>query len=119
MDDGNAHVDPPADGAGAVTYTLDLVTGMLTWSDSLHEMLGYDRSEPVNSVEWWSRHIHPNDAMGVNEVMDMLMYPWVREWVLDYRFQKADHAYASVHDRATIVRDQDGKALRLQGIIWQ
>lgn len=117
--DENRHVDPPADGAGVITYDLDLETGMLTWNDNLYNELGYDRSEPANTAEWLSHHIHPNDAMGVNEVMDMLMYPWVKEWTVYYRLQKADNSYVMVHDRATVVRNPDGKALRLQGVIWQ
>lgn len=118
MDDGNHHVDPPADGVGVISYDLDLATGVLTWSENLYDLYGYDRYEPVYTVEWWSHHVHPNDALGLNEIMDMLMYPWVKEWTMYYRFQKADNSYVMVHDRATVVRDRDGKALRLTGLIW-
>jgi PAS domain-containing protein len=119
MDDGNHHVDPPADGVGVVTYDLDLQTGVLTWSESLYQVFGYSHDEPVNTVEWWTHHIHPNDAMGVNEIMDMVMYPWVKEWMVYYRFEKSDHTYVMVHDRVHVVRDPDGRALRLTGTIWQ
>jgi PAS domain-containing protein len=119
LEDQQPRIEPPADGAGVITYELDVVSGELKWNDALYAVLGYDQSEPANTLEWWAHHVHPGDAMAVNEMMDMMMYPWVKEWTVDYRFEKADKSYAQVHDRAMITRDQDGKAVRLTGTIWQ
>lgn len=112
------HPEPPADGVGVIKYDLDLETGVLVWSNAMFTTMGYDKSEPVHTLEWWAHHIHPEDAMILNETMDMLMYPWVKEWTVEYRFEKADHSYVRVHDKAAVTRDQNGKAVRLTGSIW-
>ncbi len=106
------------DGQHAITYELDLDSGALTWNEGLFTVMGYDKLEPVNSQEWWANHIHPDDAMVLNQKMDMLMYPWVKEWLVDYRLQNAEHRYIQVHDRATVLRDETGKPIRLRGTIW-
>lgn len=113
------HIQPPTDGSGVITYDFDLASGKLNWSDALYTVFGYDKAEPVHTLEWWAHHIHPDDAMALNEVMDMLMYPWVKEWTVDYRFEKADNTYVKVHDRASVERDANGKAVRLTGTLWQ
>lgn len=111
--------EPPTDGTGVITYDLNLESGDLSWNEALYTVLGYDRSEPANTLEWWAHHVHPDDAMTLEEMMDRLMFPWVKEWTVDYRFEKSDHSYVQVHDRATVVRDDNGKAIRLTGTIWQ
>lgn len=117
MDD-KRDLQPPTDGAQLATYDFDLDSGVLVWGGGLFALFGFDRAMPVNSHAWWSSRIHPDDAMVLNETMDMLMYPWVKEWTVDYRFQKGDNSYVLVHDRATVVRDANGKATRLNGVLW-
>lgn len=118
MIDEKRHVDPPSDPSRTVTYEFDLTNGALVWGEGLYSLFGFDRAEPAGTHEWWANHVHPGDAMVLNETMDMLMYPWVKEWTVDYRFEKADNSYVMIHDRATVVRDDDGKALRLLGVMW-
>jgi PAS domain-containing protein len=113
------HLEPPTEEADRIIYEFNLDTGELRWSDSLRTLLGHDpAAEPTNTHEWWANHVHTGDAMALNEVLDMLMYPWVKEWTIDYRFEKADHSFVLVHDRATVTRDGNGKAVQLSGIIW-
>jgi PAS domain-containing protein len=112
------HPEPPADTSRIITYEFDLDSGELVWGDGLYTLFGYERTEPANTHEWWSNHIHQEDAMALNETMDALMYPWVKEWTVDYRFVKADHTYALVHDRATVIRNEQNKPVRLRGTIW-
>ena len=118
MLDDKRHLQPPADEAQIIAYDFDLTTGVLTWGEGLYAVFGFDRATQAGTHEWWTNRIHPDDAMVVNETMDMLMYPWVKEWTVDYRFEKGDNSYVPVHDRATVVRDENGKATRLSGIIW-
>lgn len=98
-----------------VTYELDLANGKLIWSDGLHTVYGYAQAEPADTHEWWSNHIHPDDAMILNEAMDNLMDPTINGWTVEYRFRAADNSYVLVRDSAKVIRDKSGTALQLEG----
>ena len=98
-----------------IAYNLNFETGELTWSDALYTACGYDHTEPAGTTEWWSEHIHPNDAMLLNQAMDKLLDPAVREWTVAYRFRRADNVYVPVQDHAIVVRNENGEAIRLTG----
>ena len=101
----------------SVLYQLDFETGSLVWSDELYTAYGFDRIERSNRIEWWTDHIHPDDAMILNAAMDGLTTPSTTEWTVEYRFKKTDNTYMAVQDHATVTRDAAGTAIRLNGTI--
>jgi PAS domain-containing protein len=107
----------PQDKEGEVAYVLDLESSMLKWSQGLYTVLGYDNQALINTVEWWTEHIHPDDAMILNQAMDKLADPWAKDWTVSYRFRKADNSYVMVDDHTIVVRDQTGNPVRLIGTI--
>lgn len=100
-----------------IMYELDLQSGVLKWNDALYTTFGYARTEPLNNVEWWAEHIHPEDAMILNQAMDKLNDTTVPNWTVAYRFRKDDGAYVYVRDRASILRDPYGRPTGLIGTI--
>lgn len=99
----------------SVWYDLDLSSGMLHWSEALYDAYGYVRTIPANTIEWWTEHIHPDDAMILNQALDGLLNPSTLRWTVEYRFQKADNSYVLVVDNATVTRDSMGNPIRLSG----
>ena len=102
---------------GEVLYDVDLISGKLTWNDALHTLLGHEVSPQTSTVEWWSAQVHPDDAMILNQAMDGLLNPGLKEWTVKYRFRKADNSYVLVCDQATVQRAPNGEAVRLTGSI--
>jgi PAS domain-containing protein len=102
---------------GTIAYELDLASGQLRWNSGLQTVLGYGPAEPATKLEWWTDHIHPDDAMILNQTMDKLFDPFAMEWAVQYRVRKADNTYTMVHDEANIERDQTGEAIRLRGVL--
>jgi PAS domain-containing protein len=100
-----------------VAYELDLTTGVLIWGEELYAVFGYDRSDLADSIDWWTDHIHHDDAMILNQAMDALLTPGAQGWTVEYRFAKADNNYVLVQDRAVVVRDDKGLPLRLKGTL--
>jgi PAS domain-containing protein len=98
-----------------ITYSLDFITGELHWGDALYTTYGYDHAQSTNSVEWWTDHIHPEDAMILNQAMDKLLDPSISEWAVTYRFRRADNSYLPMQDHAAVVRDEQGVSIRLVG----
>lgn len=114
----NTPVEPPPGGAGIIAYQIDVATETLHWGEGLRTVLGYDITPETSTLEWWAHHVHPEDALILNDALDILQHQWVNEWTVSYRFQRADTTYVRVHDRAMVTRDQAGNAVRLTGTIW-
>jgi PAS domain-containing protein len=100
-----------------VVYELDLQSGAITWSEALYTVFNYPHAEPFNRVEWWVQHIHPDDAMLLNEAMDNLNDPKNPGWAVAYRFRTGGGSYVPVQDRASIVRDPNGVATSIIGTL--
>lgn len=105
----------PSLATNEITYNLDLVTGQILWGDVLYSLCGYDRSEPTQTLEWWTDHIHPEDAMILNKALDGVFNPAVKEWTVTYRFRLADNSYVAMRDHADVTRDAEERAIRLTG----
>lgn len=108
---------PAASTTSSVIYDLDLANSRLDWSDELITVFGYSREEPASSLEWWANHVHPEDAMLLNQIMDKLYVPTIIEWTVEYRFRKADNSYVRVRDHAVVLRRDNGEAVRLSGTL--
>lgn len=100
-----------------VLYVLDIATGTIEWNQNLSQLYGYETTEPAGTIEWWTAHIHPDDALAVNDMIEKLAIPAATNWTIDYRFRQADGKYRSVRDRAFILRDKAGQAVELIGVI--
>lgn len=96
-------------------YDIDLTTGTMAWNDTLYDAYGYKRSTKTQTMEWWTDHIHTDDALKVSLSIDHIFSGEVRVLENEYRFQNADGSYRYVRDRAFVVRDNKGEPLRLIG----
>lgn len=98
-----------------VLYDLDLTNGTVTWNESLYTQYGYSRAEEVDTLEWWTAHIHPEDALRLEEEMSAWLLGKTDTWHAEYRFMKADGDYIDVSDRGVVHRATDGSPLRIIG----
>lgn len=98
-----------------VIYDLDLRSASVVWNEALYTQYGYKRSEPANTLEWWTRHIHPEDAIRIENELTHWLGSGEDTWHSEYRFQKADGSYAAVRDRAFVLRGPAGEPLRIIG----
>lgn len=103
--------------AASIMYELDFATGELKWNDALYSIMHYPRTESLNRMEWWIDHIHPEDAMIINQAMDKLNDAKVPNWTVEYRFRAGDGEYVYVRDRASIIRERDGRPTKLIGTL--
>lgn len=79
-------------------------------------MFGYDVNEVKPSFDLLVSLIHPDDRGAVsNKVFQYMTDPDLSNWFEEYRFLKADGNYALIIDRATFLRDNKGKVLRVVG----
>lgn len=82
----------------------------------LKALFGYDTETAAAEPDFWRNRIHPEDIGRVYENQVKVMNdPSEMYWVDEYRFLKSDGKYAYVFDKGYIIRDENGKAVRLIG----
>ncbi len=93
----------------------DVRTGALAWPCGLKSLLGYEPSAESNEIGFWFRQIHPDDLARVRESLRLAFAGTDERWSGEYRFRRADGEYLHILERALILRDAEGIALRLAG----
>jgi PAS domain S-box-containing protein len=99
------------------TYQLEVGSGRMQWNDAFYATFGYEPADANNTLEWWTGHIHPEDAMRVDQAMDQLLDTTRNDWTAEYRLEKADGSYVQVQDQVQVDRDEKGQAFRVNGTI--
>jgi PAS domain S-box-containing protein len=96
-------------------WDWDLVTDKF-WHNEAYEMLfGYSADEIGPGAEWWQDHIHPDDAESVTSGIRRAIETSKQTWSDEYRFRRKDGTYAYILDRGFLIRNQQGKPVRMVG----
>nr|WP_249665504.1 PAS domain S-box protein [Mucilaginibacter sp. Bleaf8] len=98
-------------------WDWDLTHNSLFWGENYQSIFGYDQASNKPHIDAWQEAIHPEDASRVIKSITEAAEGLVSNWADEYRYRKADGAYAHVTDRAWIVRDVNGKATRMVGAL--
>ena len=96
-------------------WDCDLATDELDWNEALQTAYGYDPDTIRVTGAWWLDHIHPDDQARVDASARAAIAGTGSDWTEEYRFRRADGSYAEVLDRATVIRDGHGRAVRMIG----
>src|SRR5438309_3410914 len=94
---------------------LDLKTGRLSWPQGLQTLLGYEPSEASNEISFWQNQIHPEDRARAAGAIRAALNGSNNYWSGEYRFRCSDGNYVHLLERALIIRDDNGAAVRLLG----
>jgi PAS domain S-box-containing protein len=93
----------------------DVRSGSLFWPQGLESLLGYCQSSTAEQISFWQEQIHPEDrARAAAGIADALAGT-SEHWSGEYRFRRADGSYLQLLERALILRDSQGKAVRFVG----
>ncbi len=98
-------------------WDWNLVTNEVVRDDKKLEVLyGYVAWEPQEVDANWNKHAHPEDWREIVQKRKAIFAdPNQDYWEGEYRFLKKNGEYAFVTDRGYIIRDVNGKAIRMIG----
>ncbi len=98
-----------------VMWDWDLVTGLVYIGESIKELFGYKLKN--NSIRFsdLEKYFIPEKNKPVKEIFKKILASTSRSWSESYKIRRKDGSVASVNSRAAIIRDINGKALRLIG----
>ncbi|MEX0750886.1 MAG: PAS domain S-box protein [Dehalococcoidia bacterium] len=96
-------------------WDWDLATGHIWRSEGFTTRFGYPAEAIGDNVQWWAERVHSDDLQQAVAVRDAFVASGDSDLHMEYRYLRADGAYARVVNRIHAVRDEDGKATRLVG----
>jgi PAS domain S-box-containing protein len=99
-----------------VIWDWDLETNnVIRNAENMKKILGYDVEEANETAGFWASLIHPEDLPKIDECFETFNNPLEMYMDSEYRLKKADGQYAHIYDKGFIVRDKNGKAIRMIG----
>jgi PAS domain S-box-containing protein len=96
-------------------WDWNITAGTVWWNEGFFTAFGYAPGEIAPSLDSWSAHIHPDERASIVASIHAVIAATAITWGAEYRFQRKDGSFASVLDRAFILRDSTGQAIRMVG----
>jgi two-component system sensor histidine kinase UhpB len=96
-------------------WDMDVKAGKLWWSAGIEKLFGYSRAEAGESLEFWTERLHPDEREQVETGFRRAIDGTASFWADEYRFRCRDGHYAFVLDRGFLIRDAEGRAVRMVG----
>lgn len=98
-------------------WDWDLTTQTLGWSEGFQVHFGFRPYEVSPGVESWYSRLHPEEKERVIATRYAAINGAGERWSDQYRFCRADGAYAHVLDRGYVLRNEEGRAVRAVGAL--
>jgi PAS domain S-box-containing protein len=98
-----------------VMWDWDLVSGEIYVGDSIEEVFGYKMKNNTVNFKYFRRCLIPEERKIVQKKLLETLICHKKTWNDSHRFRRQDRSVAFTTSRASIVRDENGKAIRLIG----
>jgi PAS domain S-box-containing protein len=100
-----------------IIWDLDLKADSILLSNNYTRLLGHklDNKHNLLKVQEYNKLIHPDDIERVLTKMNAALTSKVKTWNNEFRYLKSDGSYATLRDKAYIIRNHLNKAIRVIG----
>ena len=97
-------------------WDWNLVNDDIFVGGSYSNLFGYHFTNNIIKSQECEIFVHPEDREDYCKKIDTAIdSPTTNKWSDEYRYLKSDGSYAYVNDKALIIRDDNGKAIRMIG----
>ncbi|HEX7367124.1 MAG TPA: PAS domain S-box protein [Pelobium sp.] len=96
-------------------WDWDLSNQTVYWGRGFYQLFGYSPQNEHNSINFWIKNVHPDDFAKVKGKLYNAIDSSETNWNSEYRFKHANGNYAYVTDQGFIIRNKEGKAIRMVG----
>lgn len=96
-------------------WDWNLQTDEVWWNDGIKTLFGYEFEDLERNSASWTSRIHPEDLGQVIKGISATVDGNNNNWMEEYRFRRSDGTYAYVNDRGFVIRNTEGKAVRMVG----
>lgn len=98
-----------------IVYDWDMATNAIWWNENLNLIFGYSGRPEDLGIDFWFGLIHPEDTTRINTSLFKAIAQGKQFWADEYRFKRCDGSFGNVLDRGYILRDSQGKPMRMIG----
>jgi PAS domain S-box-containing protein len=103
------------DAASLGIWDWDVEQNQLVWDDSMYRLYDARKQEFSGAFDAWSKCLVPEDVTRAKEDVEAALRG-DREYFSDFKVQRADGAIRIIRGVALIIRNADGKPVRMVGI---
>jgi len=96
-------------------WEWNLDTNELWANERNQQLYGLTMLDPVPSEKLWAERIHPDDREKIIQRQKETLNSDKNVFISEYRFNTADKGYRDIYDRCYIVRNKEGKPIRMTG----
>ncbi|HMI60278.1 MAG TPA: PAS domain S-box protein [Puia sp.] len=100
-----------------VTWDWDIVTNLITFGKSYEKVFGYKLPKPKVRYEEWIGFFLPEERDIMQKKIEKIFESDKKNWDDNFQFVCPDRSTAHVIIRSNIVRNPEGKAIRMIGVI--
>ena len=98
-----------------VLWDWELASDTLEWNEALTAVLRHPRGSGITNLAWWEERIHPEERARVVARLRSALDGSDLTWSDEYRFARGDGSYVRILDRAYLLREADGRPVRMIG----
>ncbi len=98
------------------SWVAELASGRLEWSTEAHRIFGVAPSDFNGFSDSFFSRVHEDDRAAVRDAIDAAL-AGERPYDVEHRIVREDGSTRWVHEKADIVRDTNGRALRMIGTV--
>lgn len=99
-------------------WDANLETGTVWWNDAYNKLFGKRPTDSKQSWDWWFDHIHPDDVERIKQSVTEAIEGTGNYWRNEYQYRKENSDYLDILDRAHFSRNNDGKVIRIIGLMY-
>jgi len=96
------------------SWSLDLLSNTVIWSDELYRMFGINKSEFDHTLQAVFDLVHPDDRNFVKRVVEQAIKTH-EPYDFHFRRVKPDKEVRIIHARGAVITDEQGNAVRMYG----
>lgn len=96
-------------------WDWDLATNKILWGETFNHLFGKINDETSSDENKVKKRLHPEEAEQIFQSAKTAIKSNNLNWSYEHRYLKADGTYAYVMNKALIIRDSNGRAVRVVG----
>ena len=98
-------------------WDFDIVNNILEWDDNMYKLYGVPRNKFEGVYEAWEATVHPDDKEWSSQAVTDAI-EGKKNLNIDFRINYTDSEIRWIHAEATVIKDEQGNALKLIGANW-
>ena len=96
-------------------WDWNVETNEVFFSEQWKKQIGYNDHELKNDFNTWIEHLHPDEREYCQNAVSAYLNQPVEHFFLEFRFRHKDGTYRWIHNKASSLKNDEGKVIRMFG----